>query len=179
MKKQIDIIMINGNSYELEEIDYNYHGFRPFLKIGDKRYIGQLLNTKNDKCYEIISYVNESGAVIYPYQLHDSRNFSYEDYFGIESIGKLNMFSLKRSDGQVFTIGDEIMGEGNSGNFGKIKSFTLIASNLILVQCDMAILDFNNLQKVKERITLFTQEQKEEIFLIIENYFSIPLKNKI
>ena len=108
------------------------------------------------KDYEILSVITNNNKFIEKVYNQDA---TIEPYWKIHSVKRL-------SDGEIFTIGDKVVGYNNS--IAKIKTIDLVGEISLNIGTDKSEgFSLKNLKKVKQ--PLFTTEQRSEIEEIIKN----------
>ena len=127
-----------------------------------------------EKDYEILSYIHNGSKHIW------KKDPKFETYFyinqGLNPCTRLEdilkypkvylIHSVKRNDGEIFTIGDKVVGYNNS--IAKIKTIDLVGEISLNIGTDKSEgFSLKNLKKVKQ--PLFTTEQRSEIEEIIKN----------
>ena len=107
-----------------------------------------------EKDYEILSLIE--GKVIYPCDKY-SKDFINQLF---NTLG-INIHSVKRNDGEIFTIGDKVIGYNNS--ITKIKTIDLVGEVSLNIGTDKHEgFSLNSLKKAKQ--PLFTTEDGVDIF---------------
>ena len=120
-----------------------------------------------DKDYEILSFISPNGITEYfKTQLFIPIINNYEEYTNLmlnNPVQKWSIHSVKRSDGEVFTIGDDIQYSGNQMDHYPIKSITL-KNDFIYLNVSVGSRRLDSAIKYIKKNKLFTTEDGVDIY---------------